>query len=121
MTLPISPPWHKNSSLLRGVRENCFPYCLVMQADGRWVFLNKSYNPIGFCTGEFINYDDYPIAVRLKGFGPQLRKNLDARGDGTGGCIYLYNDSCIPDATTANMRAYLQKLQSLMRLDTEAL
>ena len=63
---------------IENVRAVYFPYCIEKQEDG-WVMLNRNYKPVGFNTGEFIKYEDYPDSIRLKGLGPAR----DYKGTGT--------------------------------------
>lgn len=122
MTLPNMGPRPKQKLYQKEsrspLRKNLFPYCMEMKTDGRWVFYNRAYTPVGFFTGDVIHYQDYPVAVTLKGLGPKVRAFLCVHGDGSGDRIYLYNDSCLPEMSKAAMSKYMEKLARLMRLTT---
>jgi hypothetical protein len=53
-----------------------------------------------------VRYEKYPIAHHFVG--------LDEETDGD---IYLYNDTTIPTIGKKNMKAYLEKIAILMKLD----
>ena len=93
-----------------------FPYCIEKQPDGTWLVLNYQYKPVGFNTSEFIKYEEYPVSARLKGIGPAMSDKLSYNGEASGNRIYLYNDSCVPTYSKANMASYLLKLQILAKL-----
>lgn len=92
------------------------PYCIQRQPDGRYVVLNRNYKPLGFRTADFLEYEQYPIAVKFKGLTPKKAASLSARGSENLEAITLYNDSCIPTASAANMKAYLSRLEILAKL-----
>ncbi len=96
-----------------------FPYCIERMADGTWVILNRQYKPVGFNTGDFIRYEDFPVSAKLEGIGPGVLKKLAYDGDGGGGKVYLYDDGCVPTHSKANMDAYLKKLAILAKLSLE--
>lgn len=101
------------------LRRTHFPYCLQRLEDGRYVMLNRNYKPIGFLTGEWITYGDYPIGMKIKGLGPKTIAELDCQGGADPTTIFLYNDGSIPTSSKENMQAYLAKLAKLMALETE--
>ena len=96
-----------------------FPYCIEKQADGTWVVLNRQYKPVGFNTGDFIRYEEFPISAKLKGIGPRVMKKLSYSGEAQGDRVYLYNDGCVPTHSTADMNSYLKKLAILAKLGLE--
>lgn len=96
-----------------------FPYCLQRQSDGRYVALNRDYKPVGFMIDEFIDYDKYPIAVQIRGLGPEHAASISFNGDGDLRCIYLYNDGCKPDSSANAMQDYLRRLAILAKLPVE--
>lgn len=98
------------------LRHTHFPYCLDRQEDGRYVVLNRNYKPLGFMVGEWVEYSDFPVGVRLKGLGPKTAAKLSWEGKEELGRIYLYNDGCIPTHGPGHMQAYLQRLAVLMGL-----
>ncbi len=58
------------------------PYCIKRLPDGRHVVLNRDYKPLGFKTREHVEYESYPIAVKLKGdiiFDKPINKRLTGR------------------------------------------
>lgn len=100
------------------LRITHFPYCLKRQEDGSHVVLNRNYKPIGFMTGEWITYADYPVGAKIKGIGPKTAAELDYKGRESTDEIFLYNDGCVPTAGKEHMQAYLARLAKLMTLKT---
>lgn len=98
------------------VRQAIFPYGMEMQDDGLWAFFNRSYKPVGMNTSEWVGFNEYPVKFRLKGLGPSTRAKLDVDGDGTNRRIYFYNDATQPTLSPTHMKAYLMRLEILMRL-----
>lgn len=98
------------------LRHTHFLYCLDRQADGSYVLLNRNYKPLGFMTEEYVRYEDHPVGVKLKGLGPKVAAKISYRGDESLDRIYLYNDGCIPTDGAANMKAYLERLGTVMKL-----
>lgn len=97
------------------IRITCLPYCLQRLESGHYVLLNRRYKPIGFTTGEYINYADYPIAHTLN-LTESIVKSLAWNGEFQDDKIYLYNDGCIPTRSAEHMQAYLQRLAILAAL-----
>jgi hypothetical protein len=95
-------------------RSVFYPYCLQKQKDGRYAVLNRKYKPIGFTTSEWVNYEDYPVLVTLKGLGQPTAALLSDNGDVE--TIYLYDDATNPVLSKENMQAYFDKLEILARL-----
>lgn len=104
---------------IENVRAVYFPYCLQKQKDESWVLLNRNYKPVGFNTDEFLNYDDYPVSIKLKGLGTATLKKLSYTGEVSGDMVYLYNDGSVPTGDPASMKAYLKKLEILLKLETK--
>ena len=104
---------------LNDVRSVFLPYCLEQQADGSWIFLNREYKPVGFCTDRWVDYDLYPVRARLKGLRAKMRSGLDHSGRIDGKFVYLYNDGCVPTTSASNMRAYLNRLAILAKLEVD--
>ncbi|XKE45732.1 hypothetical protein LG302_00905 [Halomonas organivorans] len=98
------------------LRHTHLPYCLLLQEDGRYVITNRNYKPIGFMTGQWVDYDQYPVAVRLKGMTQELLGKLDHRGRADSDRIYLYGDGTSPDLGKAEAQAYFERLALLMSL-----
>jgi hypothetical protein len=98
------------------VRWVYFPYCIEKQNDGTWLVLNRRYKPIGFNTTEFIDYQAYPVSMRIRGLGPATLKKLSWEDKAPGNRVYLYNDGCVPTKSPKAMSSYLKKLKILMKL-----
>jgi hypothetical protein len=92
------------------------PYVLQRQEDGSYLVLNRKYKPIGFLTDEWVHYENYPIAHHFVRMDEEVFEKLAIPGSRYGD-IYLYNDGSIPTIGKKNMKAYLEKLASLMKLD----
>ena len=92
-----------------------FPYCIEKRF-GAWVVLNRQYKPVGFNTGDYVTYEDFPVSAELQGIGPAVAKKLSYDGNVEGDRIYLYNDGCVPTHSKGDMEAYLKKLGILARL-----
>lgn len=93
-----------------------FPYCLDRQPDGSYVFLNRSYKPIGFIVQEQVNYGDHPIGVRIKGITPQVAAELSFESSENLDRIYLYGKKDTPNSSPEQMQAYLGRLAKLMEM-----
>jgi hypothetical protein len=65
-----------------------------------------------------VTYEDYPVAVRLKGLDAQMAAQIDVKGRPNTDVIYFYCDATIPTQSEASMSAYLQRLVMAMRLKT---
>jgi len=102
------------------MRFTHFPYCLERLDDGRYVVLNRRHKPLGFLSAERVTYEDYPVAVKLKGLTEKLAMQLDIKGRPHLDKIRLYDDGTIPTTSQANMDAYLKRLGLLMKLKTYA-
>jgi len=102
---------------MHDVRYLCFPYCLKRQSGGRYVVLNRRYKPIGFDTHTHVDYEAYPITIKLR----MTRKTaaaLSCNGSEAVDMIYLYNDACIPTRSATFMAAYLERLARFAKLQT---
>lgn len=97
-------------------RSTHLPYCLIRQADGRYVVVNRRYKPLGYITSEWVDYDDKPILAHLSGLGPATIRKLSWNDSDNAERIYLYNDGCVPTANAKSMRAYLDKIAILAKL-----
>src|SRR5712692_1541665 len=83
------------------------PYCLQKQADGKWVVLNRNYKPLGMWPAKgagHIKYDDYSVEMPLTDKRAALLSWNGRRPDDKG-CVWLYNDGCIPTAAPEHMKA----------------
>lgn len=94
-----------------------FPYFLDRQADGSWVVLNRNHKPLGLNTSQFVEYGDYPVAIRLNGLTPATLRALSCTDDASGDRIYLYRDECAPTTSPRAMVDYLRKLELLLTLE----
>ncbi|QLH51320.1 MAG: hypothetical protein HWD57_17045 [Candidatus Accumulibacter cognatus] len=97
-------------------RSIYLPYCIQQNPDGSWVVLNREYKPVGFNTNDYIKYEDYPVSVKLKGLGPSTLEKLSYSGQVSGNRIYLYNDGSNPVLGSAEMKAYLKRVELLSKL-----
>ena len=93
-----------------------FPYCLQKQEDGRYVVLNRDYNPVGFYTRDWVKYEEHAVLVKFKGLTKAKAAKLSDKGETNLDKIYLYNDKTNPVRSKANMRSYLAKLEILAGL-----
>lgn len=98
------------------LRQTHFPYCLDRQEDGSYVLLNRNYKPIGFMSENWVNYEEHPVSVKLKGMTARLAAELDVKGRDNLERIYLYNDGSTPTGSPEDMQAYLGRLARLMKL-----
>lgn len=101
---------------LHDFRSVHLPYCLIKQADGKYVVLNREYKPIGFKTGDWVDYDKYPVAVKIKGLTAKVVAKVSCKKGANLEKIYLYDDGCIPTKSAKNMQAYLERLEVLAKL-----
>jgi hypothetical protein len=93
------------------------PYCLDKQPDGGYVALNRDYKPLGFDTGDFVNYQRFPITHSLKGLSPTAASEISCHGTPDLSRIYLYNDGCNPaNGKARDMSDYMRRLERLSRL-----
>lgn len=101
---------------LRDFRSVHLPYCLKRQDDGKYIVLNREYNPLGFVVKQDYHCDDYPIAVKIKGLTALKASKISHNGSDDLDEIFLYNDACLPDASDENMQAYFERLAILAKL-----
>lgn len=93
-----------------------FPYCLEKQEDGCYAVLNLNYKPVGFYTTDWVEYEEYPVLVRIKGLTKAKVAKLTDKGKTDLDKIFLYNEKTNPVRSKANMRLYLAKLEILAGL-----
>jgi hypothetical protein len=105
--------------MVQNVRAIYFPYCLEKKEDGTWLLLNRNYKPVGFNTSGFINYDDYPVSMKIKGLTKLTLAKLSYNGKVEGSKVYLYNDGCVPTSSKKAMTEYLQRLEIILKLKTD--
>jgi hypothetical protein len=95
------------------IRRLYFPYCLEQQSDGEWVILNREYRPLGLCNdGGLLDLSEYSTPMKVRSnddLGERLTLN-DGRIR-----IYLYNDGTNPQLGGEHLKAYLRKLEILLR------
>jgi len=101
------------------LRQLLFPYCLQRRDAGQYVVLNRRYKPVGFTTGDWVTYEDYPVLLKLKGLGPATAAKLSWDGSSDLDRIYLYNDGCIPTDSAAHWTDYAARLKLLAKLHVE--
>lgn len=104
--------------VITDVRAVCLPYCIDQQADGRFVFLNRQYKPIGFAMQDYANYSDYPVAHDIPGLTPALIKKIAVAVHENPLRIYLYSDGTNPTLSKDLMADYLARLEILAKLET---
>ena len=96
------------------------PYCLIQQEDGSYVVANRRYKPVGITRKDFVDYDEYPVAVRFKRkLSAAQARNLDCMGRENIDRIYFYNDGCLPTDSQADWDAYSKRLQKLAALEVQ--
>ena len=61
---------------LHDFRSVNLPYCLKKQPDGKYVVLNREYKPIGFKTKDWVGYEQYPVAVKIKGLTAKVAAKI---------------------------------------------
>ena len=96
-------------------RAIALPYCLKRMKDGSYVILNRKYKPIGFDTSTHLVYEDYPICHKLRGINKRTAAILSWNNSSDIEMIYLYDDSCVPTRSSANMNRYLKKIETLAK------
>jgi hypothetical protein len=95
-----------------------FPYVLDRQPDGRYAILNREYKPVGLNIDydEWIDYDRFPVLVRVKGLTRKRAAKIAYDGDERLDYIYLYDDGCNPFYDARDMTAYCRRLAVFMKL-----
>ena len=100
---------------LNDFRSVFLPYCLQKQPDGRYAVLNREYKPVGFRTRKYLTYEEYPVLVTLR-ITPSLASEISWNQSRDTDNVFLYDDSCNPIRSQANMQAYLVKIERLAKL-----
>jgi hypothetical protein len=109
---------HKETDMsIENVRVVYFPYCIERQADGSWVFLNRNYKPVGFNTGDWVTYADFPVSMKIRELGPATLRELSCGEGEPGNRVYLYTNGSEPTRNAEAMAAYLKKLELLLKLE----
>lgn len=101
---------------LNDFRSICLPYCLQKQKDGKYIALNREYEPLGFNAKDRVDYGAYPIATKYMGLTAAKIAKISYKGDSDPDAIYLYNDGCVPTAGAEHMKKYLERLAILSKL-----
>ncbi|CAN99119.1 MULTISPECIES: hypothetical protein [Sorangium] len=96
------------------MREVFFPYCLKRQPDGRYAILNRRYKPVGLFTGGWVKYDGLPVLVDLR-VTPSMAASVSWDHNPKLDEIFLYDDGCVPTASTEAMAAYLDRVGRMMK------
>lgn len=89
------------------------PYCLKRQPDGRYAVLNREYKPVGFFTKDTLDYDKFPVLVKLPGLRPAVAARLSYKGDPDTQTIFLYGTNRGLVQSKTEMRNYLARLERL--------
>ena len=92
------------------------PYCLLKHESGGYLILNRDYKPLGFSTGKYLTYEDYPIEANFLRMSKATAVKLSYKKSDNSDEIFLYNDSCVPTSSEQNMKQYLEKLKILAKL-----
>lgn len=93
------------------------PYCLIQQANGGHVVVNRDYKPLGFATQDWVSYEEFPIVHHLKGLGPASAAKISCHGSSDLTRIYLYDDGCNPaNGKSSDWEGYMCRLEYLLRL-----
>lgn len=101
--------------MLFGARHVIFPYCLDRQPNGLYVALNRGYKPIGFASGDYFDYSQYPIGLALA-IDAKTAQQLSWDNSPHIDRIFLYSDTCLPERSEAHMQAYFNRLNVLAKL-----
>jgi len=92
------------------------PYCLQRQADGRYAVLNRKGKPVGLHVRAQIEYDDFPVLVKMRMSKATAQKLSWNHSENTEN-IYLYNDGTTPTGPEAE--AYFARLAHLAGLQVK--
>ncbi len=103
---------------IENVRAVYFPYCIEKQSDGSWLLLNRNYKPVGFNTGEWVRYGEFPVSMKIEGLSDATLRKLSCHDSEPGDRVYLYNDGSVPTRNAEAMAAYLRKLEILLHLES---
>ncbi len=100
------------------VRQLFFPYCLLLQEDGRYAIVNRRYKPVGMTVEQkvFVKYEEHPCLVKLTGLTPPHAATISCSGSDALDRVYLYNDGCVPTDSAHHWAAYCTRLQVLAKL-----
>lgn len=97
-------------------RQIYMPYCLVRLKDGTYLPVNRRYKPLGTPADcDWVDYDTHP-APRVK-LTPARIKKLSWKSDPDEGMVFLYEDGCSPNNSSADMHAYMDRVALLLSLE----
>ena len=104
-------------------RRIFLPYAVVKMNDesGGWIPLNRRYKPVGMSTEDWVEYEQFPKALRIKQITLPQQKKIHH------GCeraspwrpneiIWLYHDTCVPTDSPLHWKSYQDRLFVLSRL-----
>lgn len=91
------------------------PYCLIRQADGSWMVVNRDYKPLGYTGTAFVDYGAHAVAIPKLTEAVAQRIDVADRRDTDR--IYLYNDGCVPTSSDSAWTAYAERLHVLSKLN----
>lgn len=77
--------------------------------------LNREYKPLGFKTREHVEYEAYPIGVKVR-LTAKTAAKLSWNGSTNTNMIFLYEESCTPTENSQNMRLYLERVAHFAKL-----
>lgn len=101
-------------------RDVFLPYYLQRMPDGKYVVVNRNHKPVGFRTDSHIEYDEFPVAVKFLGLGPETAKKLSVHNDPNLSRIYLHDGAKKAPAYGGEaLEAYIKRLRILMDLKIE--
>lgn len=89
-------------------------YCLERQPDGRYLALNRRYQPLGLNSASHIKEEELAKGFKFKrALSVNQIAALSFNGDTSPERIYLYDDGCIPTDSPAHWAAYSTRLARL--------
>lgn len=107
-------------TIIAGIRDAMFPYAMTKNPDGSWTLLNRRYKPVGEITDRHVNWDDDEHRLFIKGMSVSVMQKLSIdrrseRIDKDCSYLHLYDDATAPERSPENMKAYLAKLEILLK------
>lgn len=105
---------------LNNFRQIHLPYCLKRLENGKYVVLNREYQPLGFRAEKWdylsnpATYENYPIAFDFPWLNEDMARILSIDGKPDLDQIWLYNDGTVPDWSPRISMVYFTKLAILM-------
>ena len=99
----------------REVRWLIFPYGMERNQDGTWSFFNRRYSLLGASPNEHLEFGNLQKGIPFR-MTCAKRDLLHWNGKGRlEDRIWFYNDGCLPEASAANLAAYLDRLRILFK------